>query len=413
MFFKRRAVQTYRPPQELALARISRKELDDNHSFTERMKLNPYRGPIRSAIWFLPWFDHVLKGGLRTAFMIADNLSREWQVENIFVIDNFYGRDIREDLEEELHSHFPELRFRLIVMAPDATTSQLPDADIGICTLWVTAYTLARYNRCKSKFYLMQDYEPEFYSAGAVSASIEYTYRLGFFFIANSPGVASKFLNYSNWGMAFKPGVDHAIFRKRDTPPRTTPPYTVVFYGRPTNARNCFPLAIEALKLLKRSMGDAVRIVSVGAEYDEAYYELEGAIENLGLLPSMEAVAELYREADLGLCLMATAHPSYQPLEYMASGCPCVTNINESNRWLYEDGSNIILAEPLPSLLAERMIETLNSPELRSRIIEGGLETVNPLTWDSALAQIREYISAPGPYTDQAQSFSLTSPSTS
>ena len=112
----------------------------------------------------------------------------------------------------------------------------------------------------------------------------------------------------------------------------------------------------------------------------------------------MEEVANLYRESDLGLSIMTTPHPSYQPLEYMASGCPTVTNINELNNWLYRDQENIILSEPVYNVMADRIINALENHELRQRVRDGALETVSNLSWDSALQQILYYISNPKKY---------------
>ncbi|WP_206067671.1 rhamnosyltransferase WsaF family glycosyltransferase, partial [Escherichia coli] len=97
----------------------------------------------------------------------------------------------------------------------------------------------------------------------------------------------------------------------------------------------------------KNRMGSCVDIVSVGADWSVDDYGLGGVVENRGLLSSLEDVANLYREADLGLVFMVTPHPSYQPLEYMACGCVVATNINEANQWLI-NASNSIQLEPIP-----------------------------------------------------------------
>lgn len=385
-------------PDELRLTRITTEEIEANIIFTEKMKSSPVLGPIRSAIWFVPNFNHVLKGGLRTIFTLAERLSAEWGTKNIIVIDNFRNQVIVDDLEQQLSDNFPELDFKLINFRYEDSVADLPEVDAGFCTLWVTAYTLARYNKCKAKFYFMQDYEPMFYTGGSISAAIEQTYRFGFYFIANTPGVASKFQQYSDWGMEFIPGVDTKLYYPSEKNVNNKGPYKIVYYGRPNNERNCFILACEALRIVKEKLGGQVKIASVGAEFPVERYNLQGVIENKGLLKTMEEVANLYRESDLGLSIMTTPHPSYQPLEYMASGCPTVTNINELNNWLYRDQENIILSEPVYNVMADRIINALENHELRQRVRDGALETVSNLSWDSALQQILYYISNPKKY---------------
>lgn len=385
-------------PKEFGLARINFDEIEKNYQFTSDMKKNTSIGRIRTAIWFVPNFNHVIKGGLRTIFMLAEQLSKEWGTKNTIVIDDFYSQPIASDLQQQLTDNFPNLNFELLILKHDESPSVLPEADAAFCTLWVTAYTLAKYNKCKTKFYIMQDYEPMFYTGGSISAIIEQTYRLGFYFIANTPGVASKFCQYSKWGMEFVPGVDTKLYSPLSENVRKNGPFKIIYYGRPNNERNCFALGIETMRLVKEKLGKNVSITSVGANYSVQQYGLDGVIENKGLLKTMEEVAETYRNSDLGLSIMTTPHPSYQPLEYMASGCPAVTNINELNNWLYKDKENIILSEPIYNIMAERILHALEDHELRQSVKDGGLETVLSMSWDNALRNITNYIQEPKLY---------------
>ena len=106
-------------------------------------------------------------------------------------------------------------------------------------------------------------------------------------------------------------------------------------------------------------------------------------VENLGLLKRIDQVADLYRASDLGLVLMATPHPSYQPLEYMASGMVVATNINEANRWLLTP-DNALLIEPIPDVAAPRIADLLQDADRRARLVENGLATVAGLDWSTA-----------------------------
>ena len=73
-------------------------------------------------------------------------------------------------------------------------------------------------------------------------------------------------------------------------------------------------------------------------------FGLKGRVRNLGVLSSLDEVAALYRSCDIGLVFMHTKHPSYQPLEFMASGMATVSNINPATAWLLRDGENCLLA---------------------------------------------------------------------
>jgi O-antigen biosynthesis protein len=385
-------------PPELRLPRVTTEDLLENKRITSEMQRSEVGAP-RSAIWFFPHFTHPLKGGLRTAFCISERMSKEWGTNNFFVIDNYFNKHVSSDLKCQMKNFFPELKFELLNLRyEDNLSDVLPSADVGFATLWTTAYTLARYNKCFAKFYLTQDYEPLFYPAGSISAVIEQTYRLGFAFLANTPGVAKRVADHSAFGMYFVPGVEKSVFYPERRKVKTEGPYRIVFYGRPKNERNCFMLGIEALRMIKSRLKGQVEIISVGFDYPPGRYDLQGVLKVPGLLKSMEEVSSIYRSSDLGISFMTTPHPSYQPLEYMACGCPALTNINNDNDWLYKDKRNIFLTEPLIINIAERVIEVLGNSKLREKVIEGGLETVSKLDWETTYKAILKYIKSPEPY---------------
>ena len=91
---------------------------------------------------------------------------------------------------------------------------------------------------------------------------------------------------------------------------------------------------------------------------------------------ALEEVAELYRSCDIGLVLMMTKHPSYQPLEFMASGMVTVTNANPATEWLLRHDENALVAPPAGSLIAEQIVRAAEDPELRERLTATALEEV-------------------------------------
>lgn len=372
----------------LSLAHISPEELRRNHQLV-RETGNRLGGPPAVITWFLPQVDHALKGGVRTVFMIAQRMSQDFGTANQFVIIG-YGNSYpaTDSLAGSLRRHFPELKFTI---QPFRTRlddpALLPAADCGVCTLWTTAYVCARYQRVRAKFYLVQDFEPRFYPAGSVSAVIEQTYRFGFALIANTRGVAAPLGKYTRDVTQFCPGVDRTMFSPEQAKSAPGEPFRIVFYGRPQNVRNCFSLGIQILKEVKRALGARVEIVSVGAEWDEAEAGVEGLVKNLGLLPTMEEVADLYRRSDLGLVFMMTPHPSYQPLEYMASGCVVATNINESTSWLLNDTNSLRLT-PIPGIAASQICDLVMNRELWANKRQSALRDIQDIEWSDAMGTL-------------------------
>ena len=368
--------------------------LEASRAITDRFRANP-RTDLTRVAWFVPSFDHVLRGGLRTIFGLAEDLSRNHGTVNVFVLcaDEPADTELAARLVAE---HFPDLHAEYFAHRYGDDPSEIPATGAGICTLWTTAYVLLHYNRCAAKFYLVQDWEPGFYAAGATSGLIEQTYRFGFPILANSPGVAERCRGVEDWVGVFTPGVDRNVFLPE--PEREPgPPYRIVFYGRPRNERNGFALGLAALSRVKAELGEAVDIVSVGGEYDEHSYGAGGVVRNLGVLSSLGEVAALYRSCHLGLVFMYTAHPSYQPLEYMASGCVTVSNVNPANGWLLRDRENSLLAPSTVSGVTEAILEGLGDKALRAGLVAGGLATVEELTWEEAYRSARRFLARPGP----------------
>ena len=351
---------------------------------------------VASVAWFLPEVPHALVGGVRTVFQTAQHLSQTQGTRHLFVIFTFMGTDFDPaPLDASLRENFPDLDFTLQVLRRGIDrVEDLPGAQIAVCTLWTTAFVMLRYNQTRRKFYLMQDYEPMFYAGGDVAMLIEQTYRFGYSCIANTPGVGAHYLRYSSDMVSFLPGVDRDVYYPDSDKSETNSPYKLVFYGRPERARNGFFLGADILKALKARFGRRIEITSAGADWSPAEYGLKGVVTNLGLLKTIPEVADLYRASDMGLVLMATPHPSYQPLEYMASGMVVATNVNEANRWLLTP-ENALLIEPIPSVAAERIGTLLEDPEQRARLVAAGLETVKDLNWKTAFNVITTRLMSP------------------
>jgi glycosyltransferase involved in cell wall biosynthesis len=352
-------------------------------------------GTIHSAAFFVPPLSHIYRGGLYTCFRFAAALFREKQVRPLIVVCSDSPPDL-DALEKQFDEAFPGVPFSFYHFnAVRDSPVVIPAADIAVATLWTTAYTVARYT-AKGKFYLIQDYEPLFEASGAGYGLIEASYRFGFFPICNSPGVAAAITPYGDGPiLTFEPAVDQTTFLPTSFP-RIEAPIRIVFYGRPHNPRNLFGLGMHALLEVKSILKDAVEILSVGANFNPEDHGAGGKIINLGLLPSIDSVAALYRSSDIGLVFMQSKHPSYQPLEYMASGCATVTNVNESNSWLLRHRVNCLLTQITLTDVVDTIIELARDGDLRKSIQAGGLATVRSMDWSSVEARVVDFMLHPG-----------------
>jgi glycosyltransferase involved in cell wall biosynthesis len=344
---------------------------------------------IRSITWLLPEFQHAYYGGVYTLLRFASTLKDRKGIAHQFAL---LGTMDPDEAGEKIARSFPSLsREPVWSFLRYEEAAGFPAADAVVSTLWGTAFFALRMNQFRRKFYFVQDFEPLFYPAGTVSALAEATYRFGFYGIANTPSLQAIYEGYGGRAACFTPCVDTEIFYP--SPYHTKgEPYTVFFYGRPGHPRNGFELGAQALRILKKRLGDRVRILAAGDRWNPKDFDLQGVVENLGLL-DYQKTAEVYRASHAGLAMMFTRHPSYLPLEFMASGCLVVTNKNPATAWLLKDEENCLLSQASATCLADTLQRGLMDEPLRERVTR------------SAARQIREQFSDWGQQIEKIYAF--------
>jgi glycosyltransferase involved in cell wall biosynthesis len=364
-----------------------------NRDIVRRFEQRPRQ--VKTATWFIPYFDHVYFGGIHTIFRFMNWMKTEHGVAHRVVI--YDHPDLTDKaVREPIVSVFPALGDIDIVLpprgrAPYVDFDELPDSDIALCSIWYSAYPLLRFNRTKAKFYFVQDFEPSFYPAGTLHAMAEATYRFGFAGIVNTPGLGEVYRSYSNPTIAFSPAVDWVRPEQHSTKPAGQPT-KIVIYGRPSTDRNAFELLASTCHKVKRRFGESVRIVSAGEDWDPVEFNLDGIVENLGLLNTLDDVRSLYTSSDIGVCCMFSKHPSYQPFEYLASGMAVVTNVNPATSWFLRHEENCLLSEPLPSVMADAIGRLICDPELRAKTSSAGAELVATFDWQTEFAGVWRFI---------------------
>lgn len=290
--------------------------------------------------WLLPDYHSIFAGGIFTALRIANAFAERGILNRIIIFDGPYHHD-EHTVTSEIRSAFPKLEKLEVLINP----SRLPDSDVCIATFWPTAYVAMKCRNTRGKYYLIQDFEPLFYPAGPYYALAEATYRFGLLGITNGPRLKEIYQNnYHTEAEYFFPTPDRHIFYPSNDTPRAKVS-RIFFYARPAMQRNAFDLGILVLQKLKDKHPE-VEIVTAG--WDLSGYEIPFEAKNLGLL-TLQQTSELYRTCDIGLVFMFTRHPSYLPLELMASGCIVITNKNPDNAWLLRDAENCLLTEPAVS----------------------------------------------------------------
>ena len=351
---------------------------------------------IRSITWFLPEFKHPYYGGIFTILRFADYMKRVKGVDSRFAV---LGSMDETQAARLIADSFPALSDgRVQSFDLYENVYDFDPSDAAIATLWSTAYPMLHFNQTKRKFYFIQDYEPLFYPAGSISAQVEATYSFGYYGIANTPTIKEIYHDkYGGKAKYFLPCVDTNVFHPAaENTHHLKEQMTIFFYGRPKHPRNGFELGAQAFRILKKRMGEKIRIIAAGDNWHPQEYDLTGIVENLGLL-DYEDTAELYRGCDVGMIVMFTRHPSYLPFELMASGCLVVSNFNPATAWFLKDMENCMLSRASATSLAETLEEALLKNQERKRITANATRLIREefSDWDHQIESIYQYMCDP------------------
>jgi hypothetical protein len=228
---------------------------------------------------------------------------------------------------------------QLVSIAGTGAALRVGPRDAFIATFWPTAAFAAdvlewqrtAFGRAPARFaYLIQDFEPGFYPRSAQSILAAATYEAPGSTIAvyNSMLLRDEFhgmgLQFDH-EFVFAPRIASGLREamRRPPAPRTR---QIVVYGRPSKARNGFPLIVEGLRAWRRShAGKRWSVVSVGEPHVDIDLGDGLVMRSLGKL-DLRAYGDLLRRSAVGVSLMFSPHPSYPPMEMAVLGLLVLTN---------------------------------------------------------------------------------------
>ena len=257
---------------------------------------------------------------------------------------------------------------------------QWQGADVVIATGWQTVHPALLLDWSRSRVYLVNDHETEFYGTSIERELADDTYRRGLHCIAASPWLRDVLVaRYDASADAFQLGVEHEVYQPRPVERRTD---TIVYYSRQSTSRRAVPVGLSALAELHRRRPD-VRVVLFG---DETARAAGFPYEHVGVL-TPEQLSWLYSQSTVGLCLSMTNF-SLMPKEMLACGLPCVELAGVSAESIFGADGPIELAELNPLSLADALERLLDDPDLRERRSRAGIEFVASHTWEHAADEV-------------------------
>lgn len=370
---------------------FSTKQLKENFRVNESY-IKAQGVDIKSINWFIPYSQSFPMGGRLSIYRFASFFAEKKNVVNNFIICGNPAVNSKTILKH-LQMYVPTVQEENIYIGTNSelSISNIPYADAAIATRWDTAYPLLKFNRTKAKFYFVQDFEPLFYPAGVEYALAEATYRFGFYGIVSTPGLCDVYKNYTPYAVSFHPSFDRKIFHPSPSNSEETP-LRLMFYGRPSFARNGFSLGIESLKIIKELYRDKVEILSAGEEWSEHNFGVKNVVKNVGLVGNLDELGALYRQCQIGLAFCFSNHTSFQPIDYMASGMAVVTNKNLHTAWLLESEKNCLQSEPVVDSVVDALKKLIDDRNFRDNIAEAGFQKVNSYTWEEEINRVWDHI---------------------
>ena len=342
-----------------------------------------------------------LFGGVGTALILASEMANRLDARlriitrtekappsNVEHVLKVYGLELRQEpqfLFASIHDRLQEVEL-------------LPDEVFLTTSWWTTAATLPAVPH-ENILYLLQEDERMFYPHGDDRLLCESVLaRTDIRFLVNTELlfdhlVGSGLPNIATQGSWFEPAFPPAVFRPR--PVGNPGKRRFFFYARPNNLRNLYFLGIQ---VIERAVNLGVlepgewEICLVGKDIPAVAFGGVPAVrmENL----SWSEYAELIGGVDLGLCLMATPHPSYPPLDLAASGAVVVTNRFGNKQDLSSYSANILCADCTVDALVDGLREGValsRSPARHENFSRNGLLQ----DWPRAFRPFLESLSQP------------------
>lgn len=297
-------------------------------------------------------------GGHRNIFRIGYQLSQN-NFKVTFYFKNENHRSI-SSLKEDILNHFYDFDFDIFHL--DSVPS---NQDILFATYYQTVYDALKFKgHVSSIYYLVQDLEYLFFPMSSDYIRAENTYKLNLKTVTSGTLpekiLIDKYKN--NCTRSFNFPINNHIYNKLIDIKRAN---QIIFFAKPEMPRRCYEIGIEVLEILKDKLPN-YELILFGSNNIPVKHKIK--FKNLGVLPHISDLAELYRTSRLGI-VFSTTNPSLVPYEMMACGLPVVDMESEYAYVNYgSTDKNAFLFNSVPEMMSKQIIDALkNKDELTQR----------------------------------------------
>lgn len=284
---------------------------------------------------------------------------------------------------EQESSHFDgvEVDHRILDKNRNITNDDLPDADIVIATLWITAEWISSMSDSKGKkVYFVQGKEADF--PGLPSERIIKTYNFPFKKITISESLKKWLLTHTTDGISLiLNSVDAKQFDAKKRNKQLIPSIGLLYST--SYIKGC-DVSLRAIKIVKK-MFPNIKIISFGFSSIDQKLPLPEEFEYWQQPPQNE-IARIYSKCDVWLCGSRTEGFHLPPLEAMACRCPVVSTAVGGPLDIIQNGINGFVV-PIDDYdqLAEALMKVLSlSNDDWIKMSNNAYQTAHAYTWDDA-----------------------------
>ena len=207
------------------------------------------------------------------------------------------------------------------------------DTDIFLTTSWWSTMATVASIPPQRIVYLLQEDERAFYPVGSDWLRAGTMMNCpDISILVNTEGllqhlIATGIDNLTGNGHAFTPSFSSFTCPGRRLRERGERPTRLCFYARPKNPRNLYDYGLAAIDQAfgKGLIDKDTEIVFLGSNLQELQF-VNGTVSSVVEGLSWDEYREFIQTVDIGISLMASPHPSYPPLDMIASGAVVVTN---------------------------------------------------------------------------------------
>ncbi|MEG1995102.1 MAG: hypothetical protein RR942_04020 [Romboutsia sp.] len=310
-------------------------------------------------------------GGHRNFFRVIKFLSLKGHHVTVYIDpQKFYlnnGVKTGKDAQKFIKNSFFDLNSDVIM-----GTNDIKQCDILFATHYSGSY-IVKSNESKARLccYFIQDYEAYFNPMGDDFIRAYQSYKLGLYPITSGPWPLNFLKNEFGIkeGFSFLFPINKDVYFFNNFKEKIL--NRIIFFAKPFMPRRCYKLGIEALTIIKK-LYPKIEVVLYGSNSND-YQNIPFEFINMGLLPTINDLGNLYRSAEIGM-VFSTTNPSLVPFEMMSCGCSVIDIDFNNNIINYDNNNNVTLANSSPEDVANKILFLLKNKNIRIQKAKNGIE---------------------------------------